>query len=82
MSNGSQINPTERRLVLLLKEERLKQNLSATALAESIGVSRTTITHLENDQARPTLWVLLQIAHGLKLNLADFLAQASSGRRR
>lgn len=32
-------------------------------------VARTTITHLESDLARPTLWVLLKIADGLGVDL-------------
>ena len=82
MSHGSQIDPIERRLVLLLKDERLKQKISATQLAAKIGVSRTTITHVENDDSRPTLWVLLTIAKGLGLNLHDCLRLAAeSGKK-
>ncbi|MHB1080338.1 MAG: helix-turn-helix domain-containing protein [Prosthecobacter sp.] len=76
MSQSSQLDPTERRLVLLLRDERLRQQISATALAASIKVSRTTITHIENDESRPTLWVLLKIAEGLGINLAEYLEQA------
>jgi DNA-binding XRE family transcriptional regulator len=59
----------------------LRQHISATALAASIRVSRTTITHIENDESRPTLWVLLRIAEGLGVNLADFLNQALEKRK-
>lgn len=82
MSNGSQINPTERRLVLLLREERLRQGISATALATAIGLSRTTITHIENDQSRPTLWVLIHIAEGLQVSLPELMERASASQKR
>jgi predicted transcriptional regulator len=62
--------------VLLLRDERLRQEVSATALAAVIKVSRTTITHIENNESRPTLWVLLKIAEGLGVNLAEYLDQA------
>lgn len=76
MPSPSQIDPTERQLVLLLREERLRQEVSATALASAVGVSRTTITHIESDNSRPTLWVLLKIAEGLRIDLADLLEAA------
>jgi DNA-binding XRE family transcriptional regulator len=62
--------------VLLLRDERLRQEVSATALAAAIKVSRTTITHIGNDKSRPTLWVLLKIAEGLGVSLAEYLDQA------
>lgn len=82
VSRPAQSNPIERSVVLLLREERLRQGISATQLAAKIGVSRTTITHLENDDARPTLWVLLKVAGGLGVELDDYLRRArTSGRR-
>jgi predicted transcriptional regulator len=82
VSHGSQIDPTEKQLVLLLRDERLRQQVSATSLASTIRVSRTTITHIENDESRPTLWVLLRIAEGLGVNLADYLDQALEKRQK
>lgn len=73
MARPSQLDPRERRLVLALKEERERQHLSAAQLARQIGISRTTITNLEADDARPTLWVLLKVADGLGVGLRDLL---------
>lgn len=81
MSRPAQIDPVERQLVLILKRERLRRNLSATALAKSVGVSRTTVTHMESDDARPTLWVLLKIAKGLDLDFAQCVVEALKARR-
>lgn len=82
MSNASQIDPAERALVLILKRERLAQNISATQLALKIGVSRTTITHLEADTARPTFWVLRKIAGGLGLDFAVCVDEAEKAQKK
>lgn len=61
----------------MLKAAREKQSVSAVKLAATVGISRTTITNLDCDDARPTLWVLLKMADGLGLDLADVLRKAS-----
>lgn len=71
----AQISPVERKLVLLLKAERERQGISANQLAAQIKVDRSTITRLEADLARPTLWVLLAIAKGLQVRLSDLLSK-------
>lgn len=75
-NDASQIDPLERRIVLLLKEQRLKQGVSATRLAEQIGVSRASITHIEADRTRPGFWMINRIAEGLGLDLADLIRKA------
>jgi transcriptional regulator with XRE-family HTH domain len=77
MARPSQLDPRERKLVLLLKAEREKQGISALKLAAKVGISRTTITNLDCDDARPTLWVLLKIADGLGVSLDNLLKKAS-----
>lgn len=72
----AQISHIERKLVLLLKEERERQGISANQLAARIKVDRSTITRLEADLARPTLWVLLLIAKGLGVRLSEILSKA------
>lgn len=74
----SQILPIERKLVLLLKGERQRQGVSANQLAARIGIDRSTITRLESDMARPTLWVLIEICRGLGLTLSDVVRLAES----
>nr|WP_246430942.1 helix-turn-helix transcriptional regulator [Prosthecobacter dejongeii] len=56
---------------MALKAERERQGISAAQLAKKIKISRNTIPNLERNEARPTLWVLLKIADGLKVNLKD-----------
>ena len=67
MEYPSQLDPRERKLVLALRDERIRQGISAAELARRIKVGRNTIPNLERDEARPTLWVLLKIADGLGL---------------
>jgi predicted transcriptional regulator len=74
--------PVERAVVLSLREERRRQGVSATQLSTRIGVSRTTIEHLESDDARPTLWVLLKVAEGLGVDLADCLRRSRDPEKR
>lgn len=77
MARPSQLDPRERKIVLLLKAEREKQGISARSLSEKVGLSRNTVTNLDRDDARPTLWVLLKVADGLGLDLADVLRKAA-----
>ena len=73
MEPPSQHDPNERSIVLRLKEIRTEKGISANALAAKIKVDRSTITHMEADRTRPTLWLLLKIADGLDVKLSDVL---------
>jgi len=78
MARPSQLDPRERKIVLMLKEERKKQRISANQLSKNVRISRTTITNLDTDDARPTLWVLLKMADGLNVSLAKLLKEAGA----
>ena len=67
----------EQRLVSRLREKRVNAGLSQTRLASQAGVSRSTISHMENGSSRPTLWVLLRIADALGMELWVELRGAS-----
>jgi DNA-binding XRE family transcriptional regulator len=73
MEPPSQHDPNERAIVLRLKEIRTEKGISANALAAKIKVDRSTITHMEADRTRPTLWLLLKIADGLDVRLSKVL---------
>lgn len=73
MEPPSQLDPNERAIVLRLKEIRTEKGVSANALAAKIKVDRSTITHMEADRTRPTLWLLLKIADGLDVRLSKVL---------
>lgn len=73
MEPPSQLDPRERAIVLALKNERIAQGISANALSSKINVDRSTITHMESDRTRPTVWLLLKIADGLGVELSAVL---------
>jgi len=81
-NGASQTDALERKIVLALKEERLKQELSAAQLAVKIGVSRAAITHIEADRCRPSLWIIIKMADGLGINFADCVAEVRKPRKR
>lgn len=68
----------EIKLIARLKLAREAQELSQTKLAKLAGVSRSTITHLEDGSARPTLWVLIRVTNALQLELWQELRAASN----
>ena len=78
MARPSQLDPRERKIVLMLKEERKRQQISANQLSKNVRISRTTITNLDADEARPTLWVLLKMADGLNVSLSKLLKEAGA----
>lgn len=78
MARPSQLDPRERKIVLMLKEERIRQQISANQLSKNVRISRTTVTNLDADDARPTLWVLLKMADGLNVSLAKLLKEAGA----
>lgn len=60
----------------LLKEEREKRGLSLNGLAQDAGLSRQTISYVEQEVQNPTLDTLLRITSVLGVKLEDLLAQA------
>ena len=70
MNNKYEIAP---RLILQnrLKISRAKNNLSQTALAEIVGVSRTTISSIETGQFSPTAKLALVLCIALDEKFED-----------
>jgi transcriptional regulator with XRE-family HTH domain len=60
----------------LLKEEREKRRLSLNLLAEKAGLSRQTITFVEQESRTPTLHTLLRITSALEVDLEKIIARA------
>ncbi|MBB5038640.1 DNA-binding XRE family transcriptional regulator [Prosthecobacter dejongeii] len=54
----------------------MRKGISANKLAAQVGLARTTITHLESDDACPTYWVLLKIADGLGVDFPALVAES------
>ena len=52
-----------------VKQYRLAQKLSQSALAKEIGVARQTINLIENDKYNPSLDLCIKLALALKTDL-------------
>jgi transcriptional regulator with XRE-family HTH domain len=55
-------------VALLIRQERLRQNLSMSALAERAGLSQQSVSYIEREMRTPNLETLLRIAKVLKVN--------------
>ena len=60
----------------LLKEEREKRGLSLNVLAQKAGVSRQTVSYVEQEVQNPTLDTLLRITSVLEIDLEKIIAKA------
>jgi XRE family transcriptional regulator, regulator of sulfur utilization len=60
----------------LLKEEREKRGLSLNLLAQQAGLSRQTVSYVEQEVQNPTLDTMLRITSALEVDLADVIARA------
>jgi transcriptional regulator with XRE-family HTH domain len=60
----------------VLKEEREKRDLSLKMLARKSGVSRQTISYIEQEVQSPSLDTLLRITSALGVELAKIIARA------
>jgi len=65
------------RLVDLLREERLRQELSMNRLSEMAGLSRQAIKWIEDKERQPALYTLLLIADALEVDLGALISTAS-----
>lgn len=60
------------RVILWLKEERLKRGISSAKLAKKIGIARATISHMEAGTHWPAVNVLFRVSRGLGLSPGDW----------
>jgi transcriptional regulator with XRE-family HTH domain len=60
----------------LLKEEREKRGLSLNVLAQKAGLSRQTVSYVEQEVQNPTLDTLLRITSVLEVDLEKIIAKA------
>ena len=60
----------------LLKEERKKRGLSLNVLAQKAGLSRQTVSYVEQQVQNPTLATLLRITSVLEIDLEKIIAKA------
>jgi transcriptional regulator with XRE-family HTH domain len=62
-----------------LKQLRTRRGVSLTAVAESTGISKSTLSSLENGQRRATLELLLPLAQAYRVPLGDLVGAPDVG---
>ncbi|WP_407343186.1 helix-turn-helix domain-containing protein [Pengzhenrongella phosphoraccumulans] len=62
-----------------LKRLRAQRNLTLTALSEATGISKSTLSRLETGQRRPSLELLLPLAHTYRVPLDDLVGAPEVG---
>lgn len=60
----------------MLRQERLRQNLSMARVAERAGLSYQMISYVERKMRNPTLDTMLRITSALGLNLGELITNA------
>ena len=61
-------------LANVLRNERIKLNISQSELARRVGIDRTTILKIENgERQKPTIDTLIRLSKGLNINLSLLL---------
>ena len=60
----------------LLKEEREKSGLSLNVVAQKAGLSRQTVSYVEQEVQSPTLDTLLRIGSALGVKIEDVITRA------
>ena len=69
-------NAISSHVAYILKEEREKRGLSLKMLAKKSGISRQTISYVEQEVQSPSLDTLLRITSALGADLAKIIARA------
>jgi transcriptional regulator with XRE-family HTH domain len=69
---------TSAEVVRLLKQERLRQDVSVYRLAKDSGLSQQMIHYVERGLRNPTLDTLLHIAGGLGIDLSRLIKRAAT----
>src|SRR3954464_8777227 len=62
-----------------LRQVRIRRGLSLTGVAESTGISKSTLSRLETGGRRPTLELLLALSHAYRVPLDDLVAAPEAG---
>ncbi|HVU28491.1 MAG TPA: helix-turn-helix transcriptional regulator [Verrucomicrobiae bacterium] len=65
-------------IICRLREERLRRKLSNYAIAQNSGVSESMLSLVERGLRNPTMELLLRIADGIGVDLADITKQAQA----
>jgi transcriptional regulator with XRE-family HTH domain len=62
-----------------LKRVRTERSLTLTGVSESTGISKSTLSRLENGERRPSLELLLPLAHAYRVPLDDLVGAPEVG---
>ncbi|MFC7530821.1 helix-turn-helix domain-containing protein [Actinoplanes sp. GCM10030250] len=62
-----------------LKSVRTRRRLTLTGVAEATGISKSTLSRLENGQRRPTLELLLALSQAYRVPLDDLVGAPDVG---
>ena len=76
MSADKSLEAISSQVARLLKEEREKHGISLNVLAQKSGLSRQTISYVEQEVQNPMLDTLLRITSALEIDLEKIIAKA------
>jgi transcriptional regulator with XRE-family HTH domain len=77
MSSDKERQAVCSRICKMLREERIKRDLSMTTLAQKAGLSQQAISYVEREMRIPNLDTLLRITNALGIALGDVINRAS-----
>lgn len=78
MPGTDHFESVRREIVRRLRAERLRKKLSNYAVSQNSGVSESMLSLVEHGLRNPTMELLLRIADGIGVNLADVVNDAQA----
>jgi transcriptional regulator with XRE-family HTH domain len=78
-SPGSAVPAVPEQVGVRLKRLRTQRRITLTALAETTGISKSTLSRLETGQRRPTLELLLALSQTYRVPLDDLVGAPEVG---
>jgi transcriptional regulator with XRE-family HTH domain len=78
-SPGSAVSAAPEQVGVRLKRLRTQRRITLTALAETTGISKSTLSRLETGQRRPTLELLLALSQTYRVPLDDLVGAPEVG---
>ncbi len=64
-------------IITVLREERIRQNMSMNVLAQKAGLSQSSVSLLEAARRKPTLETLIRLCDALSVDLWKVIKRAS-----
>ncbi len=82
MLKTSTVHSFSAAMARIFKEERLRKNLTMSAVAERAGISQQMLSYVERGIRKPTLETFFRISVALEIDLAEAVTLAAKGSRR